>query len=163
MKNTFMIFFVLYLLLIVTFTLFDNNFGRSGVNILSWNSEKFNVYIKNSLNIIPFKTITDFIIKFINSDISLNTFLINIVGNIVALMPFGFFLPLLFGKKINNVKKFLIFMTIFTFGIEFLQFIFFTGSCDIDDIILNVFGAIIIYLIMKLEKVKNIVSKITLL
>lgn len=46
-------------------------------------------------------------------------------------------------KKINNTKKFLISILCVTLGIELVQFATFTGSCDIDDIILNTFGEFI--------------------
>lgn len=59
-------------------------------------------------------------------------------------MPFAFFLPLLF-KKQNNFKTFLLTMICIVIGIELLQFITMSGSCDIDDVILNVSGSLIMY------------------
>ena len=44
--------------------------------------------------------------------------------------------------------------------VEILQFITYRGSTDIDDIILNTIGAIIVYILMKTKIVKNILEKV---
>ena len=77
-------------------------------------------------------------------------------------MPFALFIPMLF-KKINSIKKFLITILCITIGIELLQFITFSGSCDIDDVILNTLGAFIMYKILNLKDIKNLVRNIFLL
>ena len=61
-------------------------------------------------------------------------------------MPYGLFIPLMF-NKINKYYKFLILMVILVVGIELLQFITLSGSCDIDDLILNVTGSSIVILL----------------
>ena len=82
-------------------------------------------------------------------------------GNLFALMPYGMFIPLMF-NKINKYYKFLIMMIILVIVIELLQFITLSGSCDIDDLILNVMGASIIYFICKIKGVRKIINKIFL-
>ena len=77
-------------------------------------------------------------------------------------MPLALFIPLLF-NKINNSKKFLISILFITLGIELIQFITFTGSCDIDDIILNTLGAFIMYKILNINEIKKLVNNIFLL
>ena len=47
--------------------------------------------------------------------------------------------------------------------IELAQFISFSGSCDIDDLILNVLGAIILYGILRIKSVNNLIRNIFLL
>lgn len=49
-----------------------------------------------------------------------------------------------------------------SFLIEVIQLIFLVGSCDIDDIILNVLGAVFSYLIFKTKICKKIIRQITL-
>ena len=56
MKINLWIFFVLYLVLLITFTLFDPMWGRNGFNSFNWTQEGLNIYLDNSLNLIPFKT-----------------------------------------------------------------------------------------------------------
>lgn len=161
MKINLWIFFGLYLLLFITLTLFDQFWGRNGLTIVNWSKEMFDVYIHNSFNIIPFKTIIEYIGAF-DSLLDTRAVMFNLLGNIVACMPFAFFLPLLF-KKQNNFKRFLLTMITIILVIELLQFVTLSGSCDIDDIILNVSGALIMYGIIKIKSVNNLIRNIFLL
>ena len=161
MKINLWIFFGLYLLLFITLTLFDQFWGRNGLTIVNWSKEMFDVYIHNSLNIIPFKTIIEYIGAF-DSLLDTRAVMFNLLGNIVACMPFAFFLPLLF-KKQNSFKKFALTMIIIVLVIELLQFITLSGSCDIDDVILNVSGALIMYAVLKIKSVNNLIKNIFLL
>lgn len=161
MKINLWIFFILYLLLFITLTLFDQFWGRNGFTIVNWNKELFNNYISNSLNIIPFKTIIEYI-KAFDSLLDTRAVMTNLLGNIIACMPFAFFLPLLF-KKQNNIKRFTITMIVIVLLIELLQFVTLSGSCDIDDIILNVSGALIMYAVLKIKSVNNLIKNIFLL
>lgn len=161
MKINLWIFFGLYLVLFITLTLFDQMWGRNGLTHAHWSREIFNNYIHNFLNVIPFKTIIQFIRAF-NGSINKRIIMFNLLGNIVACMPFGFFLPLLF-KKQNSIKRFIFTMIIIVLIIEILQFITLSGSCDIDDIILNVAGALMVYAILKIKYVRKFINYIFLL
>ena len=161
MKVNLWIFFILYLLLFFTLTLFDEYFGRTGFFNISWSSETLNSYLKDRFNIIPFATITSYINAF-DSLYDTSTIMYNLLGNIVACIPMAFFLPLLF-KKQNNFKVFLITIILFVLGIELLQFITLSGSCDIDDLILNVSFALIIYKILKIPSLNKLLRNIFLL
>lgn len=154
--------FILYIILLSTLTLFDDYFRRGPITIVSWNREMVKNYLNTSFNIIPFKTITMYISKYVSGYFSTKIFLYNIIGNIVALMPFAFFLPLIF-KKQNKFKTFFITMIIVVALIEGLQFITLSGSCDIDDFILNVGGACLLYGILSIESIKSFIRNIFLL
>jgi glycopeptide antibiotics resistance protein len=97
-------------------------------------------------NFIPFKQISQYILNFhrYNFDI----WFLNLFGNIIFFMPFGFLLPLVYnkGKTIGNS---IILATLFSSSIEILQYILELGIFDIDDIILNVIGSIIGFIIYK--------------
>lgn len=160
MKINLWIYFILYIILLLTLTLFDPMYGRS-FSIVNWSKELFNKYINNSFNIIPFHTIIDYISKF-NSLYDTKTIMVNLLGNLIALMPMAIFLPLLF-KKPKKLKNFLLTIVIIVLGIEIVQFLTLTGSCDIDDIILNVTGAIIAYIIFKVNSINNLIRNIFLL
>jgi len=159
MKISLWIFFILYCILLITLTLFDPMWGRHGFNIFNWTSEYLNNYIESSFNLIPFATIVGYIKDIFNSLLDTRTIFFNIFGNFVCMMPFAFFLPLLF-KKINNTKKFLLSILGVTIGIEVLQFITFTGSCDIDDVILNTLGAVVMYKILNIKDINNLIKNI---
>ena len=161
MKINLWIFFSLYLLLFFTLTLFDEYFGRTGFLGISWSSETLNSYLRDRFNLIPFATITNYISAF-DSLYDTNMIMYNLLGNIVACIPMAFFLPMLF-KKQNNFKVFLITIILFVLGIELLQFITLSGSCDIDDLILNVSFALIMYKIFKIHSVNNLLRNIFLL
>ena len=104
----------------------------------------------SSYNLIPFRTIIGYVKMLTegNVDGSLNRYIPiwNIIGNIIILMPLGFYLPFLI-KKMAILKNFAITVSGMIISIELLQFIFRVGSLDIDDFILNLVGALISFVI----------------
>ena len=166
MKINLWIFFILFCGLLITLTLFDPMCGRNGLSIFNWSqaefSKHFNYYEKSSVNLIPFKTIIGYIKDIFTSLLDTSNIFANLLGNLVCMMPFAFFIPMLF-KKINNTKKFILTILCITLGIELIQFITFSGSCDIDDIILNTLGAFIMYKILNIKDIKNLIKNIFLL
>ncbi len=134
-RNIFCFFAVIYIALLLYFLFFSEHYGR---NI---RSESYRYNLK------PFEEIGRFI-KYRNA-FTLEFFLVNMVGNVVAFMPFGFFLPIISGK----FEKFYlaIFLTaFFSLMIESLQLATRVGSFDVDDIILNTTGGLLGYIIFKL-------------
>ncbi|OXT14908.1 hypothetical protein B9K06_23765 [Bacillus sp. OG2] len=65
---------------------------------------------------------------------------VNIVGNLLFLLPLGFLLPVWFGK-LKGIYRTGFSVMLFSAGIEFLQIIFGVGS--VDDVILNTLGGLI--------------------
>ena len=156
MKINLRIFLGLYLLLFATLTLFDPLWGRNGGFVI-WNRELFEMYVKNSLNIVPFKTVLQY---FYHGTIS--QFVVNIIGNLVCLMPLGILLPLNFEKQ-RRTGIFLMTCVLIVSAVEILQFATLSGSCDIDDLILNVGGAFLIYLFTKNKEAFGFLKQIFLL
>lgn len=72
----------------------------------------------------------------------------NLIGNIVPFMPFGFLLPIAF-RKINSFCKVIVVGLAADLSIEVFQYTTKTGRFDIDDIILNMIGIVLGYLLMK--------------
>ena len=130
--------------------------------MVSWNRQMVRNYLNTSFNIIPFKTISMYVTKYLSGYFSTRIFMYNIFGNILALMPFSFFLPLIF-KRQNKFKTFTITMIIVVLLIEGLQFFTLSGSCDVDDLILNVLGACILFGILSIKSIKNFIRNIFLL
>ena len=64
MKINLWIFFSLYLILLIVLTLFSSSWGRNGFTFLSPFNKDFVASFKNSVNLIPFKTIISFIKQF---------------------------------------------------------------------------------------------------
>lgn len=155
MKINLYIFFVLYLILLITLTLFDSLWLRNGFNIQEFNN------IKDRINLIPFKTIITFINEF-NSMYSTSQIILNLFGNVFAFMPMALFLPLLF-KKENKFKNFVITLIVIILGIEFLQLITGSGRFDIDDLILNLFGACLAYVLLNIKSARSLIRNVFLL
>lgn len=67
--------------------------------------------------------------------------------NVLAFVPFGVYMQILF-EKWNVFQKILIFLTV-SFSFEMVQYIFEIGASDITDIINNVLGGIIGLIVYK--------------
>ena len=147
--------FIIYIITLIQLTLFDSDYGRSGLNIFDWSKENLEVYLENN-NLIPFKTISLYISR---QD---RVAIINLLGNLIAFAPMGIFLPLLF-KKQNKLLNFILTNIAIILAIESLQFLSLSGHFDIDDLILNLLGALIIYGLYKIKKINLIINKIFLI
>lgn len=138
-KTICMILFVVYLILLFYLLFFSEKMGRTV------GSEEYRY------NLTLFKEIRRFY-NIIGTHPKL--FWLNIAGNVVAFMPFGFLLPRLREKKTN------IFLAgLFSFElsllVEVLQLVFRLGCFDVDDLLLNTVGGIlgyVIYLIFRRKK-----------
>jgi len=114
-------------------------------------------YDKLSLNInlVPFETVK----LFWNAAKSGKLYWIwqavrNISGNVVLFIPLGA-LSLIF-PRLKKFLPFILSVTLIISAVEILQFFTLLGSCDIDDLILNLFGASVGYFLCKpLSKEKN--------
>lgn len=161
LKINLIVFTIIYTIIICIFTLFDELYGRNGLILIEWNKDLLDVYSKYSLNLVPFDTIKLFTYGYINEIVSFKNFAINIFGNLCVFMPYGIFLPLIF-KNMRKYYKFLMTMIFIVIAIELLQFVTMSGSCDIDDLILNVLGASIVYFIFKIKCINKFIHKIFL-
>lgn len=162
-KHAFSTLFIIYIIILTTFLFFSTSY-RVG-NLFSWTSN-YSLFSKENLsinlNIIPFKNIFEYINRLINNQINTSIVITNILGNLIAFAPFGFFIPELFKNKLKNTKQFTILMIITILTVEIVQFITRVGSFDIDDLILNLLGAFIVYKICNLEKFQRFLNKILL-
>ncbi len=83
------------------------------------------------------------------------SFVINVVGNIAAFIPLGFFIPVLYREQrknkviIGHYFRSFLFVTflgmLFSMTVESIQIIAKVGSFDVDDLFLNTIGVIIGY------------------
>lgn len=71
---------------------------------------------------------------------------LNIIGNVLAFMPFGIFAPWLTNGRINVFATFAYGFAL-SLSIETIQLIFKVGCFDVDDLVLNVTGALCGYVI----------------
>lgn len=94
----------------------------------------FRIRTSEGVNLVPFRTISRYIRHF-DADL----FAVNIVGNIVMFIPWGFGLVLLW-KKTRKPGIILAFSLGLTLFIETCQ-LFIGRSVDVDDLILNFTGS----------------------
>ena len=151
------ILFIIYCLFLITILFLNSEYRIMGgvENINTFSKEHFEIS-----NIIPFATIQNYITRLISNDINTSIVIINFTTNLLLFAPMGFFIPILFEKRIKNLKQFAIMIIAITMIIEILQFITYRGSADIDDVILNTIGAIIVYMFMKTKLIKNLLKKV---
>ncbi|MDD3839476.1 MAG: VanZ family protein [Clostridia bacterium] len=103
-------------------------------------------------NYIPFKTIYFYLVgEGINEGIAK----VNLLGNIIGFMPYGFLAPLL-ETDIKDYKKALKAGLFISLTFEVIQLITGLGSFDVDDLILNTLGTILGYAIFRFafDKIK---------
>ena len=143
LKFNLYLFFGMYLALLFYFLFLNHWWHRSSIDV--------------EMNLTPFSTIKMYIKDF--DSIMESKPILNLLGNFICLMPLSFFLKYIF-KKQNNTFIFLITLLLCSFGIETMQYLTKTGSFDIDDIMLNTSGAILMYLILKFKSIDLIIKKI---
>lgn len=160
MKKFLYFLFGFYVLSLVDFTLIDDGFGRNILNFLSCNKGAFKEYINESTNLVPFATVKLFINGYFNDKLSFVDTVINLFGNFVAFMPLPLFVCIFF-KKFKSGLKIFITVLISVIAIELLQFLFLTGSSDIDDVILNTSGAMLFYYFINDGRISKGISKLT--
>lgn len=74
---------------------------------------------------------------------------VNLVGNVLMFIPLGFFLPLLW-KKMQRIWKTFLLTGMLIVLVEMTQLLTLRGSCDVDDLILNLSGVIVGYVLWRL-------------
>lgn len=74
--------------------------------------------------------------------------LTNLLGNVLMFIPLGFFPPIIWEKQ-NRFWKIMRNTALIISTVELLQLVLLVGTCDIDDLMLNLIGAAIGYGIYK--------------
>lgn len=122
------IIFVVYIILLSYFLFFSERYGRT----TSLEEYRYNLTLFKELN------------RFIKyrHDIGIESFIVNIFGNVLAFAPFGFVIPII--SKENRKLFHIVFLSLeFSLIVELLQLIFRVGIFDVDDIFLNTLGGFI--------------------
>lgn len=109
-------------------------------------SGKYNELLTANINLVPFRTITEYIMLLGRQK---STAVINLFGNIIMFIPLGFFMTYLW-RTLSSFKNFIVCFVSVIICIEILQMLTLLGRCDIDDLILNAIGGVIGYLVCKI-------------
>ena len=127
--------FILYLILLIYFLFFAENFGRiSGEREYAYNLELLKE-IKRFWNY--------------RKELGSLAVFTNIAGNIICFLPFGAILPVL-NRRSASVFRITLYTFEFSFLVECAQLVSRVGSFDVDDLLLNTAGGILGYLIYAL-------------
>lgn len=137
--------FIAYLALLVYFMFFAESFGRDPAQR------------EYAYNLELFKEIKRFYQY--REQLGTEAFLLNVVGNVVAFVPFGFFFPIVSrrGRKWYNTTWFGFGMS---FCIETIQLVCKVGSFDVDDLFLNTIGGVVGYLFYRMVQGARIRRKL---
>lgn len=125
-------------------------FGRS----VCWDSSiSYEQMLMRNINTTPFYTIKNYlrvIVDRTNDSVYIHC-LINLLGNILLFIPIGILIPKLW-KKLRNFFKFFFICLLMILAVELIQLFALLGSCDIDDVILNMTGLTAGYIIWSIFK-----------
>ena len=99
--------------------------------------------IRANLNLEPFHTIRLFL-NVLDQQAYSSAAIINLGGNVIMFIPLGFFLPRVF-PALRNFWLTIFATALIIIAVELTQLFTLLGTCDIDDLILNVIGAAIGY------------------
>lgn len=109
--------------------------------------------LSENYNLIPFKTVGEYADMMLNSS---NPYLrqhaiINLFGNIIIFIPLGFLIPCI-SLRFRTFAKHLLACIGIILIIEISQLLSLLGSCDIDDLILNLCGTSVGFAVFLLIK-----------
>ena len=134
-----------YLWVLANLLFFDNAFGR-GFHI------SMDYLTSYRINLEPLQTIRNYLLAYDNGNISLRPVIINLLGNLAAFAPMGVFLPALFRWQ-RSIFFFTATLTLGITAVEVAQVYTGAGPCDVDDLILNLAGALIVFVICRITPV----------
>ena len=121
-----------------------------------WNNFDLNT------NFNPLETIRLYINAIKYDYIGMEIPLSNLVGNAMLFMPMAVFLPCLF-RPMQKLWLFALAMLLLLAAVEALQLLLACGSCDVDDVLLNLAGTLIVYGILKLPFLRRLLQQLYLL
>ena len=124
--------------------LFGQRLGEDGFHISFENT-------RQNVNFVPFETVRLYLRMLQNgaSEQLLRHAFINLVGNVVMFVPLGWLLPAVWEKLRCFFKSFFLAAAMIC-AVEAVQFATDLGSCDIDDLILNLAGITLGYSLWRL-------------
>ena len=139
---------------VMLWLLFDRD--NSGSGLPYWDQ------VLNNLNLRPFRTISNYLDVLTRRDYYLEKWgfasiyayqarhaAINLAGNVVMFVPLGFLLPKVSARQ-RKLWRTMLTTALLVMLVEMVQLFSLRGSCDVDDVILNVLGAVIGYGIYKI-------------
>lgn len=109
-----------------------------------------------SVNLVPFRTITDYIGFISSQEVGFGVIRANLLGNVLLFVPIGLLTPAIW-PNFRRLWKAALFGLLLSVGIELTQMTFsllgmLFRTTDVDDVILNTSGALIGYALFALVR-----------
>ncbi|MBP3570076.1 MAG: VanZ family protein [Lachnospiraceae bacterium] len=122
-----LLFFIIYLFLLFYLLFFSETYGRTMDSGYRYNLELFKEIRRFWEN---------------RDNLGWGSVITNLLGNIVAFVPFGFFLPMLC-RVGRNLFGCVLVSALFSLAVETVQLFTKVGAFDVDDIFLNAIGGLV--------------------
>ena len=113
-------------------------------------------YFEKFSNFVPLKTISNYIRLLPKGYVTLAW--ANVFGNFILFLPMGMMIPCVF-KKIDRFWKVVLLNFAIILCVEMLQCVFRVGVIDVDDVILNISGAMLGYGIISIPPFAKAIRK----
>ena len=99
--------------------------------------------LRERINLKPLHTIKSYLWVLENdrSQTAMRHAAINLAGNVVMFLPLGYFFAVLF-QPMRKFWRMLLYTVLLICAVECLQLLTMLGSCDVDDLLLNLVGVI---------------------
>jgi glycopeptide antibiotics resistance protein len=107
--------------------------------------------LRDNLILEPFDTIRRFlwVLRHSSSRGMVTHAVINLAGNVIMFVPLGFFVPVLW-EKLRKFGRHFLTMTAVILAVELVQLFTLLGTCDVDDLLLNLVGTTLGFMLWKL-------------
>jgi glycopeptide antibiotics resistance protein len=123
--------FIIYLVALVYFLFFSEQMGRTPSDNYKY-------------SLVPLKEIR----RYVTYWRTIGSFyaLLNLLGNVICFIPFGFVLPII-SRQQRKFARITLLSFLSSLLVELIQLVSKVGSFDVDDMILNTLGGVIGYLL----------------
>lgn len=107
--------------------------------------------LRGNLILEPFDTIRRFlwVLRHSSSRGMVTHAIVNLVGNVIMFVPLGFWAPILW-KRTEKFRWHFLAMTLTILVVELVQLFTLLGTCDVDDLLLNLVGTTLGFMLWKL-------------
>ncbi len=133
-KSVLIILFIVYILILLEVVIFK----YSDISYIFTHLDEIQ-YSWNNVNLVPFNIIKDIYRNYDNY--SIRFVYRNIYGNVLAFIPFGFFIRMFL--KNNRIRIIGCVGMLLSLVFELFQGVTMSGTMDIDDVILNTLGTVL--------------------
>lgn len=111
-----------------------------------------------AVNLVPFKTISEYVSYIVYGGDKRNIAISNLMGNVVLTIPMAVYIAY-FIKRFRKFWRVIFVSLVAILAIETIQFITGHGTLDVDDVLLNLVGSAIGYGFWKLKPIQWLTMK----